>query len=283
LEFESNVEPMPSRWPMTFGEIMHFFRTEDVTSDKTVKKYQALWKKTGGDVEKGWEFPGRTPEWLTTWHSSLKFYAFSFVVLWDVDSTFSGRNLMLESIDRIYNKKLNGLEPDLVIIPQHEFSSIEELYQAFDQSILSGGEGLVLMHKQAVYKMGRYTLKENVAFKLKDDAHMWDGMIMGVEEGTIAREGAEKTINELGRSKTSQLQEDRIPSGLAKGFRVKMEDGQILIVSLNGYNHEDRRQLLLEEPEHYGLWIRFKGMKPVKEGGLPRHAMFTKGNIRDDK
>lgn len=268
---------------MNFSEIMHFFRSEDVTSTKSVAKYKKLWEKTQGDPEKGWEFPGRDWQWCTTWHDSLKFHAFSYIDLIDEEQPFYRRYQILKSIVKTHEQRLNGLRNDLMLIPQHQFEAVEELYQAFDQSIISGGEGLVLMHKDTLYKFGRYTLNANTAFKLKDDAHQWDGMIMGVEEGTIAREGSEKTINELGRSKTSQLQEDRIPSGMAKGFRVKLDDGQILIVGLNGYNHEERKQLLLEEPEHYGKYIRFKGMLPVKEGGLPRHAIFTKGNIRDDK
>lgn len=268
---------------MNFAEIMHFFRSEDVTSTKSVTKYKKLWEKTGGDPEKGWEFPGRDWQWLTTWHNDLKFYAFSFIDLDKPDQPFEERYLTLKGIIRDYDEKNLGYHSELVCIPQETFTELDELFQAYDQAIISGAEGLVVIRKDTLYKMGRYTLGANTAFKIKDDAHEWDGMIMGIEEGTIARDGAEKTINELGRSKTSQLQEDRIPSGLAKGFRVKLEDGQILIVSLNGYDHDARRQLLLEEPEHYGKWIKFKGMLPVKEGGVPRHAMFTRGNIRDDK
>lgn len=268
---------------MNFAEIMHFFRTEDVTSLETVKKYENLWKRSQGDPEKGWPFPGRDFKWATTWHDSLKFYAFSYIDLSKEKESFEKRQNTLSAIIENYNNKLQGLEPNLVLIPQNDFSEIEELYQAFDQSIISGGEGIVITKKSTEYKMGRYTLNSNTVYKLKDDAYEWDGQILGVEEGTIAREGAEKTINELGRSKTSQLQEDRIPSGIAKGFRVRLDDGQELTVSLNGYNHDDRKQLLIEEDYYIGKWIRFKGMQPVKEGGLPRHAIYSRGNIRDDK
>jgi len=85
---------------MTFAEIMHFFRTEDVTSDHTKKKYDKLWEKTaGGTLEiykrvaypEGtlsgeaakkairWSYPGRDPQWVTSWHDSLQFYVFDQV------------------------------------------------------------------------------------------------------------------------------------------------------------------------------------------------------------
>jgi len=44
---------------MNFAEIMHFFRTEDIQSEKTITKYTKLWMKSQGDPELGWPFPGR--------------------------------------------------------------------------------------------------------------------------------------------------------------------------------------------------------------------------------
>lgn len=268
---------------MNFAEIMHFFRSEDVTSAESISKYKKLWNKSQGDPEKGWPFPGRAWDWPVTWHDSLKFYAFSFCDVIINVLTFDSRIEFLELILDSYKQKMDGLKLDIVHIPQNSFEELEELYQAYDQAILSGAEGLVVTHKDTLYKFGRYTLGANAVFKIKDDAHIWDGQIISVEEGTVAREGAEKTINELGRSKTSQLQEDRVSSGMAKGFRVRLDDGQELTVSLNGYNHEERILLLTEEADYVGRWIIFKGMQPVKEGGLPRHAIYSRGNIRDDK
>jgi len=268
---------------MNFAEIMHFFRSEDVTSDKSVAKYKKLWEKTLGDPKKGWEFQGRDWKWCTTWHASLKFFAFSFIDLTKPDQIFKERYLTLRGLTQFYEREIHGYNTELVCISQETFSELDELFQAYDQAVISGAEGLVVTHKDTLYKLGRYTLNANTIFKIKDDAHEWDGQIIGVEEGTVAREGAEKTINELGRSKTSQLQEDRVSSGMAKGFKVRLDDGQELTVSLNGYNHEDRILLLTEESNYIGKWIRFKGMHPVKEGGLPRHAIYSRGNIRDEK
>ena len=268
---------------MNFAEIMHFFRSEDVTSAKSVAKYKKLWEKTQGDPKKGWEFPGRSWEWCTIWHDSLKFYAFSFCDVTIDVLTFESRIEFLELVLDSYKQRMDGLKLDIVHIPQYTFEELEELYQAYDQAIISGAEGLVVTHKETIYKYGRYTLGANCVFKIKDDAHEWDGQIISVEEATEAREGAEKTINELGRSRTSQLQEDRVPSGIAKAFLVRMDNGQEVSVCFNGYNVEEKKQMLIDADQYVGRWIRFKGMLPVKEGGKPRHARFNRGNFRDDK
>ena len=263
---------------MNFAELMHFFRSEDVTSEKSVAKYTKLW-----GTEK-WPFPGRDVKWATTWHESLRFYAFDIVDMAAPYTRKEDRNMLLANVVFEYIKaKGKHTVPKMVFIAQWDYEHIDAIYQAYDQSIMDGNEGLVLIHKQAAYKCGRHTLNSKQAFKIKDDNLEFDGKILSVVESTVAREGAEKTVNELGRSVTSKLKEDRIPSGMASGFEVLMEDGNILTVSLKNYNHEERRQLLYDHADYSNKWIKFTGMAPVKEGGCPRHAHFTKGNFRDDK
>ena len=268
---------------MNFSEIMHFFKTEDVTSEKSKEKYYKLWSKTGGNPDEGWPYPGRDVKWLTTWHKSLKFYAFDVVNVQSPEVVKAIRTLGLDRYVTMHTKGYHSLEPYMVMIQQVPFTHIDELYQAYDQAIMDGCEGVVVIHKSSSYKYGRHTLNSKQAFKIKDDNLEFDGQIIDVLEATEAREGAEKTVNELGRSVTSKLQEDRVPSGMAKGFFVQMEDGNKLTVSLTGYDHPARRELLERADEYIGLWIKFTGMNPVKDGGCPRHAHFTKGNFRDGK
>ena len=44
-----------------------------------------------------------------------------------------------------------------------------------------------------------------------------------------------------------------------------------------------KKNLFLNKKDYIGKIIRFTGMAPVKEGGVPRHAHFTKGNFREEK
>jgi hypothetical protein len=268
---------------MTFSEIMHFFKTEDVTSKHTKLKYAKLWHKTGGDVANGWKYPGRDVQWLTTWHDSLKFHAFDVVSVPHPEATKVVRTLALGRYCDDYKDAMDGLSLDLVMIPQFALRDIDAMYQMYDQAIMDGYEGIVAMHKGSCYKFGRHTLNAKQAFKIKDDNQEFDGLIVGVEESTVAIEGAPKTTNELGRSVTSKLQEHRQLSGMAKGFLVRMDDGNELTVSLKGFDHPARIKMLQEPFKWIGETIMFTGMNPVKEGGCPRHAHYTDGNIRDAK
>lgn len=268
---------------MTFAEIMHFFRSEDVTSPKNIEKYKKLWAKTKEGTTDEWEFKGRDWQWLTTWHESLKFYAFGYLLSIDSTMPFSGRYQLLDAVGKVYTEKMSGLEPDLIIIPQHSFTEIDEIYQAYDQAIISGYEGLVIMHKESLYKHGRHSLNSGMAYKMKEDNLQFDGVILSLEEGTEVIEGVAKKTNELGRSVTSKLKEHRTPSGLCKGLLVRMDNGLELTVSLKGFDHPARRAMLLDPSPYIGQTIRFTGMAPVKEGGAPRHAHFSAGNIRDSK
>ena len=257
---------------MNWSELMHFFKTEDVESEKTIKKYASLWKRTNGIGDK-WKFPGRTLVWATTWHETSKLYVF--------DQVFQDENRTKEER---YNELTAMFDqgfytPDTMLVNQYSPTHIDEIYQAYDQVILDGGEGLVAMKKKSLYKPGRITLNENLGYKIKDSNVEFLGLIFGVEEGTIAREDAIKTVNAFGRSKTSQLKEDRIPSGLCSGFNVRMKDGRELIVSLNGFDHEAKRDLLEHPHKWIGLNISFTGMNPVKLGGMPRHAHYTNPNV----
>lgn len=263
---------------MTFSELMHFFKTADVTSEKTVAKYTKLWEKTKGDPAKGWKYPGRSVEWLTTWHDELQFYVFDQV--WS-DSDDRGKWQRYQDLKDLFGKVApKGTQ----VINQYTVTHIDQVHQAYDQSIINGGEGLVAFRKDALYKNGRLTLKQGSGYKIKDSNNDYEGIIIGVEEGTVVRAGAEKTKTNFGRSKTSQLKEDRIPSGMAKGFRVRMRGGRELTVSLNGYDH-DARKVLLANPGHYiGEEITFSGMPPVssRPDSVPRHCHYTRGrnNLR---
>lgn len=294
LQHEGYIEAELYSPNMNFAEIMHFFRSEDVTSDKSRKKHEAEWKKTkdgtlpymknvgGVSVEQHWEYPGRDVEWLCTWHSCLKLYVFDHIAgATDIRS----KKQRYSDLKDLWSNLLIGenLEDLTVLVPQTAFQSIDEVYQAYDQAILSGYEGLVMMHKNSKYKMGRHSLNSGMAYKIKEDNLQFDGVILSLEEGTEVIEGIEKKTNELGRSVTSKLKEHRVPSGLCKGFKVLMDDGNELTVSLKDYPHPDRRAMLLDPSPYIGQTIRFTGMAAVKEGGCPRHAHYTKGNIRDAK
>lgn len=294
LQHEGYIEAELYSPNMNFAEIMHFFRSEDVTSAKSRKKHEAEWKKTAGgtthymktvgnvSVQQHWEYPGRDVDWLCTWHPCLKLYVFDHIK--GTDDTRTKKQRYSDLKDLWSNLFISeNLDTISVLLKQDSFQNIDEVYQAYDQAILSGYEGLVMMHKDSNYKMGRHSLNSGMAYKIKEDNLQFDGVILSLEEGTEVIDGIDKKTNELGRSVTSKLKEHRIPSGLCKGFKVRMDDGNELTVSLKDYPHPERRAMLLDPSPYIGQTIRFTGMAAVKEGGCPRHAHYTKGNIRDAK
>jgi hypothetical protein len=184
-----------------------------------------------------------------------------------------------ERYNEMYRNYMTGTlaTPSTRLIQQWIPHHIDDIYQAYDQVILDGGEGLVAMKRKSFYKPGRITLPSAQGYKIKDNNVEFFGTIISVEEGTIAREGSEKTINAFGRSKTSQLKEDRIPSGMAKGFMVKLDDdGREFIVPISGFDWSERVNLLNHPDAWIGKHIKFIGMHPTKIGGLPRSVHYTR-------
>jgi hypothetical protein len=167
------------------------------------------------------------------------------------------------------------------IIPE----SHEDIDNYYLEAKNTGHEGLALFRRDSKYKFGRFTETEAKGFKMKETTLEWDAEIMSVAEGTVARPGAEKTTNELGRSVTSKKKEDRIPGGYACGFNVRLDDGRLLSPSLKGYDQAAKVKLWQNRKlfEGTGKWIIITGMAPVKIGGMPRSVHYIKGNSRAEK
>jgi ATP-dependent DNA ligase len=76
---------------------------------------------------------------------------------------------------------IDDLNDIAVLVKQTQYTSIDEVFQAYDQAIISGYEGLVMMHKKSSYKMGRHSLNSGMAYKIKDNLQ-FDGVILSLEE-----------------------------------------------------------------------------------------------------
>jgi hypothetical protein len=68
-----------------------------------------------------------------------------------------------------------------------------------------------------------------------------------------------------------------------KDSKLEWMDGNELTVSLKDYPHPERKSDVSTLPPNTGCDNTFHWNGAVKEGGCPRHAHFTKGNIRDAK
>ena len=281
------------------SEISHFVKSENVNSSDKIRKYTNLWHKTakgtipytkkvkGVDTPAYWPYQGRDLEFVTTFPRELKFHLFDVVLPKDqflgAPVTKEDRFDLLIAISNAINSSIESINEDLVEVVykyQSAFMDFEGLMSTFDSVLAEPhGEGLMLVEKTAQLKSGRYTFKSGKAFKLKNDTIAFTGKVLGVVEGTVAKEGSAKTISALGRSKTSQLKEDREPSGMASGLLVEMEDKRTLTVGLTGYDHSDRRALLKSPQDFIGQIIVFFGMESSKVGGMPVQSHYVKPRV----
>lgn len=295
---------------MKFNEICRFFKTSDVTDQKHIKKLKAdelkyniagtkkdpIWYKASdaesrqlrsdghlSKFEQDW--PGRSVEWLSTYHEELKIWPFDCYLIEFPALSYVDRMKWLfnhiEHPNGIFYEFKDILElGDFCGLNREPLSNFDEVNQLYEDSLEEGWEGLVLAYKERTYKFGRSTAKEGNLFKMKEDKNIYDGQVIDILEGTVAREGAPKTVNELGRSVTSKLAEDRVPSGMASGILSEYE-GHEIKVSFEGYSHEELKEILENKEQYIGQWFTYTGMKPVKN--VPRHAHMNRNSWRDEK
>ena len=268
-----------------FNEIVRYFKTEDVRDSKNISKLLKMEQK--GELEKDW--PGRSVAWLSTYHEDLKLHPFDLYIVnlpelsykerlsWFFSHVLEENGIFYEFRDIIEIKNWFNISTNniLKVIPTWEY--VEKLYE---EALEDGYEGLVIANSKRTYKFGRSTEKDNHLFKMKEDKNEYDGEVLDILEGTVVKEGVAKTTNELGRSVTSKLQEDREPSGIAKGI-LTTYNGHELTVSFEGYSHDELREILENKKDYIGKWFKYTGMNPTKN--VPRHSHCSRNPWRDSK
>jgi len=273
---------------MGFNEIFRFFSKTDVTCPKYKKELEkelekgvkGKLSKSGGTISFEENYNGRSIDFLTTFHQELKAHIFDGIVADRPDLVgYEERIIEISKriVDFLKDEDLTleyrySVMKNVVVVNITGLKTFSDLDYMYKTVIKEGWEGLVLTHKDHPYKYGRSTLKSGTIFKLKDDKKEFDGVVLEVEEATKAKEGTERTTNELGRSVTSKKKDDREPSGLAKGFVVQYEDAGEFTVSLRGFDNEAKRELLENASKYIGKHFKYTGMPPVKD--FPRHAYF---------
>jgi len=258
-----------------FNSIFRFFSKSDVTCPKYKLQLEKELKKDQEKFLK--EYETTNIEFLTTFHEDLKLHIFDCVIL-DRPDLVGWLDRMDELERRIDCSSLQG---NKFIEEKRKFisSSFESLNNFYQNSLDEGYEGLVLVHKNHEYKLGRNSLTQGTLLKMKEDSLEYDGIILDVLEGTNVKEGVETTFDNFGFSETSKKKDDRELSGLAKGFLVQYEDVGTFVVGLNGFDNTDKVGLLRSKNLFIGKHFTYTAMKPVKD--FPRHAFFK--NWRDEK
>jgi len=166
----------------------------------------------------------------------------------------------------------------LVVLKQQYVYNGTETEILFEKILEEGYEGLILRHPGSPYKFGRGTLKQGIIYKIKP-WRTFDAKILAITQGTDVDPNAEKKINELGRSVTSNKKGDRILVERMKDFTVDY-NGHKLDVASSSVTHKERKRLWKIKDSLVGKYIEYKGML-VGAKDVPRHPVFIR--FREDK
>ena len=200
----------------------------------------------------------------------LYFYCFDIIENENFDTPFGQR---ISPLTCDYVKDIKNLK----IVKQKLLYTVEEVNKYYEEALDWGCDGLILRDPNGKYKFGRGTVKEGLIYKMKP-FQTFDAKIIDVIQATEVREGAEKKINELGRSVTSKKKDDRILIEKASAFVVKYE-GLDLKVTI-AMTDEEKEEVWHNRKKYIGRTIEYKGML-VGSKDLPRHPVFLR--FRDDK
>jgi len=203
----------------------------------------------------------------------LNFYCFDSIIESKFDMPFEQRVTNL-------NKYVNlGYSGYLRNVKQKLLYTVEEVNKYYEEALDWGCDGLILRDPNGKYKFGRGTVKEGLIYKMKP-YQTFDAKIIDVIQATEVREGAEKKINELGRSVTSKKKDDRVLIEKASAF-VVIYKGKELKVTI-AMTDEGKEEVWKNRKKYIGRTIEYKGMLVgMKEDGLPRHPVFLR--FRNDK
>jgi len=196
------------------------------------------------------------------------FYCFDIIINEDFELPFKNRlnNLI----------KIRG-EINVKLLDQMPIDTAPDIAALYERALNWGCDGLILRDPNGRYKFGRATVKEGLIYKMKPFM-TFDSKIINVIQATEVREGAEKKINELGRSVTSKKKDDRILIEKASAF-VVMYEGKELKVTI-AMTDEEKEEVWKNKSKYINRWIEYKGML-VGSKDLPRHPIFLR--FRDDK
>ncbi len=203
----------------------------------------------------------------------LRFYCFDFLYPEKPNMTAEERYLAYKEISTAFCEVMFPVEQHKYTLPG-DLDAVERLYR---DNLKNGLEGLILKRADSIYKNGRVTIKSGAGYKYKP-IETWDAQITGVKQATEVDPEAEKTVNELGYSKTSRKKDDRVLIDKAGAFMVSWE-GKDLLVSLKMTDAE-KEEVWANRDKYIGKWIEFEGMT-VGAKNVPRFPVFKR--FREDK
>ena len=148
--------------------------------------------------------------------------------------------------------------PTIQVVPAMFIKTIEQLLKYEKKQLLAGFEGVMVRSPDGPYKCGRSTEKEGFLLKIKRFADS-EAVVIGFEEQL--KNNNPKTTNELGLSKRSSNQAQKVPSGTLGKFIAKDGDVEFCIGTGVGLTAAMRQHIWDNRPLFLGRTIKYKFQK----------------------
>lgn len=236
-----------------FQFIVSCVMTQDYTDILAIKKWSKLCQEHDYIISRQEVF------------DKLKFYCFDSIKDKNNEISFCNRHDFIEEC-------LVGFCDIACPVEQIPVSNAKEVEEYFEQVLEEGFEGLIIRNAKSPYKYGRTRISENNSYKLKPWATE-DAKIIGFVQATKVNEDVEKTITELGNSRTSKKKEDRHLIEKAQAFVVDF-NGKELSVPI-AMPDAQKEYIWSHKEEYLNQWIEFKYMT-VGMKDLPRIPKFIR-------
>jgi len=204
--------------------------------------------------------------------SSVKFYVFDMCN--SLASTAAQRYALAE-------EKIRALAPIIqekfVMVPQRVVTSEEEFYAAYSEFLEQGYEGMIAKDPAGLYKYGKSTPKEQTQLKVKPDEDAEARVVSCYE----AEENQNEAFtNEVGETKRSSHQENKVGKGMLGGFNVVI-NGLECKIAPGKLTHDQRIGLWLlwkSCPEDFlrdFAWVKYRHLGyGTMTNGRPRHPRW---------
>lgn len=231
--------------------------------NKHIRSFIEEWVPEGYDMEGISGDPLAPDCYKKTYSAAMSFEGtpeftlYVFDVCDDLTSTAVER---LARVQVLYDALPVGVKRHIVVVPQQTVNSAEEEDALYEAMIEQGAEGLILKDPNGLYKYGKSTAKEQTQLKRKPDEDD-EALIVGVYEGEHNANAAFK--NEVGETKRSTHQENKVPNGRLGGFNC-VKDGIDFKVGPGKFTHEELKTLwdehLASPGCHSGKYIKYRSL-----------------------
>lgn len=209
------------------------------------------------------------------------FYVFDRVNLQDFPSRvredrFTERLLAIDEVIQGFLLKSGEFSLKMAVLEHKVVGNVEELLD-FEQNALENGyEGVIINSINGVYKMGRSTLKEGYAIKLKRFSQD-EAKVVGFTEQM--ENTNEKTESAIGLSERSSHKDNMLPKDTLGALVVKsLGSGKLFSIG-TGFDDATRKEIWRNQEAYLDRIVTFKHFE-IGNYDVPRFPVFI--GFRDE-